>query len=217
MNLLTTAGRRPPYIAAVDQTGDKPEEQHPLGVPKRVIAERAAAAAAEQKQRENAAAEAFRSGNWKGAGGEQRSLEEEAKRAVSGKKSTLDPGRKPRTLEELDATEWWNQGDNSERLLDLRGGCNCCISPPCWPCSEPITQSEAEQLGLIEPDEDDGACCVPSHGDLVEAAFAFLDRTGKPHWCVTETIPGLEYVGSIYEIPADKRAAVIKALNALGA
>lgn len=65
--------------------------------------------------------------------------------------------------------------------------------------------------------EDDGACCVPSPGDLVEAAFAFFDRTGKPHWCVTETIPGLEYVRSVYEIPADKRAAVIEALNKLEA
>lgn len=83
----------------------------------------------------------------------------------------------------------------------------------------PVYSQKAPPWGpLIEPDEDYGACCVPSHGDLVEAAFAFLDRTGKQHWCVTETIPGLEYVGSIYEeIPADKRAAVIAALNALGA
>jgi len=41
--------------------------------------------------------------------------------------------------------------DDYLRLFALRGGCRCQVpnaSPPCRACSTPITQSEAEALGL---------------------------------------------------------------------
>lgn len=34
------------------------------------------------------------------------------------------------------------------RLVDMRGGCSCHISPPCFRCTEPMTMAEAEDLGL---------------------------------------------------------------------
>lgn len=88
----------------------------------------------------------------------------------------------PRTLEELDASEWWEVGNNQERLLRLRGGCNCCTSPPCFNCTEPITQYEAKRLGLIEPTQrDDGPCgVVPSVKDMQCAWYDALARVGTP-------------------------------------
>lgn len=41
-----------------------------------------------------------------------------------------------------------NNEDMYRRLLDLRGGCNCPAGwPPCFACSSPLTESEAEELG----------------------------------------------------------------------
>lgn len=37
------------------------------------------------------------------------------------------------------------------RLIELRGGCSCHISPPCYACSEPIDLEEAEILGHVPP------------------------------------------------------------------
>ena len=36
-------------------------------------------------------------------------------------------------------------------LAELRGGCSCHISPPCFACSEPLTLEEAYYLGWEEP------------------------------------------------------------------
>lgn len=36
-----------------------------------------------------------------------------------------------------------------KRLVEMRGGCRCCISPPCSACCEPLTLGEAERLGLL--------------------------------------------------------------------
>lgn len=39
--------------------------------------------------------------------------------------------------------------DKQARLLEMRGGCRCCISPPCSACVDPVTDDEAEKLGLV--------------------------------------------------------------------
>jgi hypothetical protein len=44
--------------------------------------------------------------------------------------------------------------DQHAALVDLRGGCSCHISPPCFNCSEPITRVEMILLD-IEIEEDD--------------------------------------------------------------
>ena len=37
--------------------------------------------------------------------------------------------------------------DAREYLVSkLRGGCNCCVSPPCFNCTEPVNTAEAEDL-----------------------------------------------------------------------
>lgn len=36
-----------------------------------------------------------------------------------------------------------------KELVELRGGCSCHLYPPCWSCSDPITQKEAELLGIV--------------------------------------------------------------------
>lgn len=60
---------------------------------------------------------------------------------------------------------------------------------------------------------DDGPCgVVPSQDEMNKAAF----RIGPSHWKTTLAIPGLEGISSVYDIPADRRADVIKALNELG-
>ena len=35
-------------------------------------------------------------------------------------------------------------------LISLRGGCSCHVSPPCGACCNPLTASEAINLGLYE-------------------------------------------------------------------
>ena len=46
--------------------------------------------------------------------------------------------------------------DEWKRLLHMRGGCRCCVSPPCSACVDPIDEDEAIKLGLLatspEPD-----------------------------------------------------------------
>ncbi len=34
-----------------------------------------------------------------------------------------------------------------DRILEKRGGCRCCISPPCAACTEPITEDELNSVG----------------------------------------------------------------------
>lgn len=36
------------------------------------------------------------------------------------------------------------------KLIEHRGGCYCCISPPCSACSDPMTVEEAIELGFID-------------------------------------------------------------------
>lgn len=49
----------------------------------------------------------------------------------------------------LPAREWL--GDHSMRawhdLMTSRGGCNCCISPPCYACTEPPSEEELNAVG----------------------------------------------------------------------
>lgn len=33
------------------------------------------------------------------------------------------------------------------RVLDKRGGCSCCVSPPCNNCTDPITEEELNRVG----------------------------------------------------------------------
>lgn len=35
------------------------------------------------------------------------------------------------------------------KLLEMRGGCRCCVSAPCPACVDPIDADEAEALGLV--------------------------------------------------------------------
>lgn len=51
-----------------------------------------------------------------------------------------------------------DDGAMFRKLLDLRGGCTCFLSPPCGNCVEPITEHEAECLGWERPEPD-----VPLH------------------------------------------------------
>lgn len=39
------------------------------------------------------------------------------------------------------------------KLLDMRGGCTCFISPPCRACAEPITDDEFDELLEAFPEE----------------------------------------------------------------
>jgi hypothetical protein len=39
--------------------------------------------------------------------------------------------------------------DTRARLIQLRGGCSCCVSPPCSACCNPLTEEEAIRLGLL--------------------------------------------------------------------
>lgn len=34
-------------------------------------------------------------------------------------------------------------------LIRLRGGCSCHINPPCSACCNPLTETEAKDLGII--------------------------------------------------------------------
>ncbi len=43
-----------------------------------------------------------------------------------------------------------NDDDLYRALITLRGGCRCHISPPCGACCNPLTASEAIDLGLYE-------------------------------------------------------------------
>lgn len=43
------------------------------------------------------------------------------------------------------------------RLIEMRGGCRCCISPPCHACVDPLTEREAECLGWEPPTPEEAA------------------------------------------------------------
>ena len=47
--------------------------------------------------------------------------------------------------------------DTRSRLIHLRGGCSCCVSPPCGACCNPLTEEEAILLGLLTDDD-----CAPA-------------------------------------------------------
>lgn len=80
----------------------------------------------------------------------------------------------------------------------------------------PVVNTKAPPWGpLIEPDEDDGACCVPK--ELQDTAMSAYLRNPKKYWKAIKSVGGLEGCCWLGEIPAYKRAAVIAALNALEA
>lgn len=45
------------------------------------------------------------------------------------------------SLLDVDESAW-------QRVIKSRGGCGCHISPPCLPCSEPITEEELNDVGF---------------------------------------------------------------------
>lgn len=38
------------------------------------------------------------------------------------------------------------------RIVSKRGGCRCCISPPCAACTEPVTEEELQSVGYTYED-----------------------------------------------------------------
>lgn len=38
-------------------------------------------------------------------------------------------------------------GDAWDEIVQMRGGCNCCVSPPCAACSSPIEEWELNAVG----------------------------------------------------------------------
>lgn len=64
---------------------------------------------------------------------------------------------------EIDEEDW-------HRLVQLRGGCNCCVTPPCFNCTEPMTMAEAGQLGLLRDPLDEAGRMA-----MLEVEFA-IDR-----------------------------------------
>lgn len=75
--------------------------------------------------------------------------------------------------------------DERVAIANLRGGCSCSVSPPCSACCSPLTQDEADELGLI-PEEIDAMTATPQdaptdapaaltasqHLDAIRAALA---------------------------------------------
>lgn len=56
------------------------------------------------------------------------------------------------------------EGDLYKRLVDMRGGCRCFISPPCSACCEPMSLDEADSLGLLDGDLDPNAAMIARDG-----------------------------------------------------
>ena len=54
--------------------------------------------------------------------------------------SNLAPIAEDECLFDVDEAAW-------RRLVELRGGCRCCISPPCHACTEPTTEHELNRVG----------------------------------------------------------------------
>jgi len=53
-------------------------------------------------------------------------------------------------------------------FLDNRGGCRCCISPPCYACSEPIEIEELNNLGFPTMTDSRGTFVYLGDPDEVE-------------------------------------------------
>ena len=53
---------------------------------------------------------------------------------------------------DLEAIESAISDEDRARLINLRGGCTCFLSPPCSACCEPLTEDEAGRLGLAAPE-----------------------------------------------------------------
>jgi len=53
-------------------------------------------------------------------------------------------------FETLEDGDWLSDVSRSawDRLIEKRGGCNCCISPPCSACCDPITEEELNAVGF---------------------------------------------------------------------
>ena len=76
----------------------------------------------------------------------------------------------------------WNDRKLLIRLLEMRGGCCCCVSPPCNACVEPITFYEADRLGFCVEDFSrmEKAEAIPTHCTR-EACEAWVHPDPKPH------------------------------------
>lgn len=50
----------------------------------------------------------------------------------------------------LPAGDWLGDHDEAawRQLLESRGGCSCCISPPCNNCTEPPSEDELNEVGF---------------------------------------------------------------------
>lgn len=64
--------------------------------------------------------------------------------------------------------------EQREELVDHRGGCSCCISPPCWACSEPITLVEAVDLGWLSDEELEAWTNDPGDDPKVEPQVDYM-------------------------------------------
>lgn len=49
----------------------------------------------------------------------------------------------------IDEDTWLGDVDERAwfRLVEKRGGCRCCVSPPCSACTEPLTEDELNTVG----------------------------------------------------------------------
>lgn len=54
--------------------------------------------------------------------------------------SNLTPISEDDCLLDIDEDAW-------NRVIEMRGGCRCCISPPCVACTEPIDEHELNDVG----------------------------------------------------------------------
>ena len=52
-------------------------------------------------------------------------------------------------LKQIDHDVWLGDVDQAawDTIIEWRGGCRCCISPPCHACSDPVTEQELNDVG----------------------------------------------------------------------
>src|SRR5215208_4343888 len=91
----------------------------------------------------------------------------------------------------IDEVEWfftlvggkvWNDDGLRVELLGMRGGCRCCISPPCNACVDPVTMDEAERLGFHMEDFNKVV-------DKTEAAPVYCLREACEAWVHPDPYP----------------------------
>lgn len=61
-------------------------------------------------------------------------------------------------LDEIELTD-----EQQERLVQMRGGCTCFLSPPCGNHVGPLTMEEADELGLLDPEPEKADAAPAGH------------------------------------------------------